>query len=179
LILTPKTEAKTEAPPPLTDCFDGRSHLLALQRGVRAGPQGTTPFVARIRDWRPVGDMKVAFVTEMQVGPLSFIGTVTSVELDTPIDPTMFAMPAASAAPATGGGGDDATGAADGGKSAAKARGGMSGSRDATKDGKNAKASKSGKAAKAPTSTKKEAAEKTAPPPAGSPPATLPTSPAR
>src|SRR6187549_2911178 len=34
--------------PPLTDCFDAKTHLLATQRGVRSGPQGETPFAARL-----------------------------------------------------------------------------------------------------------------------------------
>lgn len=87
LILTPKLS------PPMTDCFDARTHLLISQRGVRSGPQGDTPFVARMKDWRPVAGIQVPFATEMQVGPLSFVGTVTLAEFDVPIDAAQFAVP--------------------------------------------------------------------------------------
>jgi len=87
LILTPKLS------PPITDCFDARTHLLVSQRGVRSGPQGDTPFVARMKDWRPVAGIQVPFATEMQVGPLSFVGTVTLVEFDVPVTAIQFAVP--------------------------------------------------------------------------------------
>jgi|GEM_PF-1016466 len=87
LVLTPKLGSAT------TRCFDAKTHLGVSERGVRAGPQGQTPFVARVKDWRPVGDVKMPFLTEMQVGPLSFVGTVTSAELDGVIDPGAFAVP--------------------------------------------------------------------------------------
>ena len=91
LVLTPKLS------PPMTDCFDARTHLLVSQRGVRSGPQGDTPFVARMKDWRVVAGIQVPFATEMQVGPLSFAGTVTLAEFDVPIDPAQFAVPEVAA----------------------------------------------------------------------------------
>jgi hypothetical protein len=98
LILTPKTGAA------MTECFDAKTHLMVLQRGVRSGPQGDMPFTARLSDWRQVVDVKQAFATEMQVGPLAFSGRVTLVELDVPIDAKLFAVPSVpkSAAPADG-----------------------------------------------------------------------------
>jgi hypothetical protein len=99
LVLTPK------ASPAMTECFDPRTHLLARQRGVRSSPQGNTPFLAHLRDWRAVGDLKMPFVTDMQVGPLSFVGTITSAELDVPVDPSLFAVPDVAASPGGGGGG--------------------------------------------------------------------------
>ena len=97
LLLTPKLG------PALTRCYDAKTHLAVIERGVRAGPQGNTPFVARVKDWRPVGDMKMPFVTEMQVGPLSFLGTVTSTELDGAIDASAFAVPEPAAPSGAGG----------------------------------------------------------------------------
>jgi hypothetical protein len=129
--------------PPMTDCFDAKTHLLATQRGVRSGPQGETPFAARLTDWRAVGDIKMAFRTEMQVGPLSFVGTVTSAELDVPIDASVFAVPAPPA-PSTDGAG--------GGSGKAKAA-------------KAAKATKAAKPARAPT----DAAAKSGAPKADAP----------
>jgi len=99
LVLTPKAGAA------MTECFDPRTHLMVRQRGSRSSPQGTTPFVARMRDWRAVGDVKMPFVTEMQVGPLSFVGTITSAELDVPIDASLFALPEVAAAGSAGAGG--------------------------------------------------------------------------
>lgn len=91
LVLTPKLG------PEMTDCFDSHTHLLVSQRGVRSGPQGDTPFVARMKDWRRVADLYVPFVTEMQVGPLSFVGNVTAAELDVPVEASLFAVPDAPA----------------------------------------------------------------------------------
>ena len=92
LILTPKSG------PAMTQCFDAKTHLMAIQRGVRSGPQGDMPFTARLSDWRQVGDIKVAYATEMQVGPLAFTGRAISVELDVPVDAALFAVPAAAKA---------------------------------------------------------------------------------
>jgi hypothetical protein len=102
LVLTPKAGA------PMTECFDPRTHLMVRQRGSRSSPQGSTPFVARMRDWRAVGDIKMPFVTEMQVGPLSFMGTITSAELDVPVDPSLFAVPELSVTGSGGAGGSPA-----------------------------------------------------------------------
>jgi hypothetical protein len=99
LVLTPKTGAA------MTDCYDAGTHLLSVQRGVRSGPQGDMPFVAKLKDWRMVGDMKVAYTTEMQVGPLAFVGRLTAVELDVPIDRALFAVPSAPASQSGAAGG--------------------------------------------------------------------------
>jgi hypothetical protein len=87
LVLTPKLGS------PITECFDVTTHLLAIQRGTRSGPQGDIPFEARVSDWRAVDDLKVPYLTEMSAGPLTFAGRVTAVELDVPIDPAKFAVP--------------------------------------------------------------------------------------
>ncbi|MEO5767020.1 MAG: hypothetical protein ABIS92_01590 [Polyangia bacterium] len=88
LTLTPKLG------PLLINCFDAQTHLMTLQKGVRSGPQGDMPFTARLSDWRAVGDVKMAYATDMQVGPLAFMGRVTSIEVDVPTPATLFAMPA-------------------------------------------------------------------------------------
>ena len=87
LTLTPKRGAA------LVNCFDARTHLMAIQRGVRSGPQGDMPFTARLSDWRKVGDVKLAYATDMQVGPLAFIGRVTTVEMDISTAASIFAVP--------------------------------------------------------------------------------------
>jgi hypothetical protein len=40
-----------------------------------------------------VAGIQVPFATEMQVGPLSFVGTVTLAEFDVPVDAAQFAVP--------------------------------------------------------------------------------------
>lgn len=97
LVLTPKLS------PPMTDCFDARTHLMVRQRGVRPGPQGDTPFVSRVKDWRKVSGIELPFVTEMQVGPLAFVGTVTEAALDVPVNAAMFEAPAAATGESPGG----------------------------------------------------------------------------
>ena len=113
LVMTPKLG------PEMTECFDAGTHLLVSQRGVRSGPQGDTPFVARMKDWRRVADMKVPFVTEMQVGPLAFVGTVTSAELDVPVEAALFALP--DTASGNGVDGNGATGLSPKGRGKGKA----------------------------------------------------------
>jgi hypothetical protein len=97
LVLTPKLA------PPKTTCLDAKTHLMVVERGVRSGPQGEMPYTARTSDWRSVGDAKIAYATEMQVGPMAFSGRVLAAELDLPVDPTMFALPA-KGGPAPGAG---------------------------------------------------------------------------
>jgi hypothetical protein len=113
LVMTPKLG------PEMTECFDAGTHLLVSQRGVRSGPQGDTPFVARMKDWRRVADLRVPFVTEMQVGPLAFVGTVTSAELDVPVEAALFAVPDTSGGHGVDGNG--ATGLSPKGKARGKA----------------------------------------------------------
>ena len=90
LTLTPKLGAA------LVNCFDARTHLMAIQRGVRSSPQGDMPFTARLSDWRKVGDVKLAYATDMQVGPLAFIGRVATVEMDVPTTASLFAVPSST-----------------------------------------------------------------------------------
>jgi hypothetical protein len=87
LTLTPKVG------PGMTNCFDPKTHLMVAQKGVRAGPQGDMPFAARLSDWRKVGDVKMAYATDMQVGPLAFSGRVMSVEIDLPVEAGLFEVP--------------------------------------------------------------------------------------
>ena len=61
------------------------------------------------------------FVTDMQVGPLSFVGTITSAELDVPVDPSLFAVPdVARAGGGRGGRAGTGTGAVPRGRPAKK-----------------------------------------------------------
>ena len=77
----------------MTECYDPKTHLLALQKGMRSSPQGDMPFLARLSEWKTVGDLKVAYLTDMQVGPLAFTGRILTVEVDVPVDAALFAVP--------------------------------------------------------------------------------------
>jgi hypothetical protein len=87
LVMTPRRSG------PWTNCFDGRTHLLTLQRMTHAGPQGDVPFTSRIGDWRMVDGLRVPYAMEMQAGPLTFTGRVTEVKLDVPVDDRLFVAP--------------------------------------------------------------------------------------
>src|SRR5262249_28276396 len=46
LVLTPREGS------PITNCYDASTHLQVLQKGTHATPQGETPFLSALRDWR-------------------------------------------------------------------------------------------------------------------------------
>jgi len=75
---------------------------------------------------RPVAGIQVPFATEMQVGPLSFVGTVTLAEFDVPIAAAQFAVPD------LGAGSDDKAGAKGKSKAARPAKRGKEKPADAT-----------------------------------------------
>jgi hypothetical protein len=94
LVLTPKLA------PPITNCYDAKTHLQVLQKGKRSTPQGDTPFVSRVKDWREVGGVKVAHALETQAGPVTFTGQITEVTFDKALDDKMFAVPSKPTPPA-------------------------------------------------------------------------------
>lgn len=93
LVLTPKVA------PPVTRCFDPRSHLQVLEKGTRATPQGDTPFTSVLSDWREIGGLKMAFAVLTNAGPVTFKGTVKSVVFDEPVDDKMFEPPVVETPP--------------------------------------------------------------------------------
>ncbi|HVU49558.1 MAG TPA: hypothetical protein VHL80_02665 [Polyangia bacterium] len=98
LVLTPPDA------PPVTNCYDARSHLQVTQKGTRSTPQGDTPFSSTLKDWREVGGLKMAFSVDTQAGPITFTARMTDVKFDVPMDDKMFDPP--------GGAGDAAKGKA-------------------------------------------------------------------
>ncbi len=88
LILTPRSG------PPIRNCYDRQTHLQATQEGTRATPQGDVPFRSLVRDWRNVGGVKMAFVSETQAGPVTLVTTITDVAFDEPMADAMFDPPA-------------------------------------------------------------------------------------
>jgi hypothetical protein len=94
LVLTPKEGAV------VTNCYDPKTHLQVLQKGSRSTPQGDTPFISVLKDWREVGGIKMAYAVDTQAGPITFTARITDVKFDEPMDDKMFEAPAAAAAPA-------------------------------------------------------------------------------
>jgi hypothetical protein len=83
----------------MKSCYDRTTHLQVSQSGIRATPQGDVPFRATMSDWRSVGGVKMPFLAETQVGPVTLLVKIKSVTFDEPIDDKMFEppMPAAPA----------------------------------------------------------------------------------
>jgi hypothetical protein len=99
VVMTPKAGS------PVTNCYDPVTHLQVLQKGTRATPQGDTPFVSTLRDWREVGGVKISFGVDTQAGPITFTARMTDVKFDEALDDKMFDPPSpASTAPAAHGG---------------------------------------------------------------------------
>jgi hypothetical protein len=95
LVQTPQEGA------PISNCYDAATHLQVLQKGTHATPQGDTPFLSVLKDWRDVGGIKMAYAVDTQEGPLTFTMRITEVKLDEPMDDKLFEIPSA-ASPAAG-----------------------------------------------------------------------------
>ena len=91
LVMTPKLGK------PTTSCYDAVTHLQVSQKGIRATPEGDTPFQSTVKDWREVGGVKIAFAFDTLAGPITFTGRITEVKFDEPMDDKMFEPPAALA----------------------------------------------------------------------------------
>jgi hypothetical protein len=94
LVLTPKVGNA------LTNCYDASTHLQVLQKGTHVSPQGETPFLSVLKDWREVGGIKMAYAVDTQEGPLTFTVRVVDLKLDEPLADKLFEQP-----PARGGAG--------------------------------------------------------------------------
>ncbi len=81
---------------PVTLCFDTKTHLRTLQKGVHATPQGDVPYTAVFSDWRKVGGMMVSFLQEQTAGPMTLEVRTEEILLDPPIADSIFAMPRAA-----------------------------------------------------------------------------------
>jgi hypothetical protein len=79
--------------PPVTDCYDAKTHLQVSQKGTEPTPQGDTPFTSTLKDWRDVGGLKMPYAVETQAGPITFTARLTDVKFDVPMDEKMFDPP--------------------------------------------------------------------------------------
>jgi hypothetical protein len=87
LTMTPKLG------PPIRSCYDARTHLQVSQEGMRTTLQGDIPFRSTVKDWRPVGGVKIPFGSETQAGPITVLTTITEIVFDEPMDDKMFDPP--------------------------------------------------------------------------------------
>jgi hypothetical protein len=87
VVATPRLAA------PVKSCYDPKTHLEVLQSGIKTTPQGNVPFRGISRDWREVGGVKMPFVSETQVGPITLVVTFKDVTFDEPMDDKMFDPP--------------------------------------------------------------------------------------
>jgi hypothetical protein len=83
--------------PAIRGCYDRQTHLQVSQEGTRTTAQGDVPFHATVRDWRPVGNLKIPYVSETQAGPITVVTTINEVVFDEPLDDHMFEPPAPGA----------------------------------------------------------------------------------
>jgi hypothetical protein len=81
---------------PLTACFDADTHLRTMQKGIRATPQGETPVRSIFSDWRTVKGVKVPWVEELTMGPVTMVARVTELKFDEKFPPSVFALPKAA-----------------------------------------------------------------------------------
>ena len=76
-----------------TYCFDKATHLMTLEQGKKASPQGDTPYITRASDYRDTGGVMMPFVQETTAGPATFVVTVQKAEWDVPTSASQFALP--------------------------------------------------------------------------------------
>lgn len=74
-------------------CFDTATHLMTLEQGKKASPQGDTPYITRATDYRDAGGAMMPFVQETTAGPATFVVTVQKATWDVPIKDSQFALP--------------------------------------------------------------------------------------
>ncbi len=78
---------------PTTICFDRKTHLRVLEKGVQASPGGQVPYVTRFSDWRRVEGVLVWYHEDVTVGPVTMESQVRQIVFDEPIPATLFKLP--------------------------------------------------------------------------------------
>jgi hypothetical protein len=81
---------------PITSCFDAETHLRAMQKGIKATPQGETPYKAIASDWRDLKGFKIPYAEELVLGPVTLTAKVTEIKLDEKLPAKLFALPKAA-----------------------------------------------------------------------------------
>src|SRR3954453_4341538 len=88
LMMTPRVG------PPIRTCYDAQTHLQVSQEGMRTTAQGDVPFHSSVKDWRPVGGVKIPFDSVTRAGPIRVVTTINVVFFEEPMDDKMFEPPA-------------------------------------------------------------------------------------
>jgi hypothetical protein len=89
LVMTPRVG------PAMRTCYDRQTHLQVSVEGTRVTPQGEIPYRSTLSDWRTVGGLKIPYLSEGQMGPVTVVTTVNNVTLDEAMDDKMFEPPVA------------------------------------------------------------------------------------
>ena len=78
---------------PSVVCFDGKTHLRVLEKGVQASQGGQVPYVTRFSDWRAVDGVQVWHQEEVTVGPVTMEGRIVEIAFDEHFPATLFSLP--------------------------------------------------------------------------------------
>jgi len=78
---------------PQTNFYDAETGLLVRTETVVDTPAATLPVVVLFSDYRPVGGIKIPFVSEQQLPTVTLKAVSTEVTFDTKIDEAVFAKP--------------------------------------------------------------------------------------
>jgi hypothetical protein len=84
--------SKTKGEPSIV-CFDGHTHLRALEKGVQASQGGKVPYVTRFSDWRAIDGVLVWHREEVTVGPVTMEGRIVEIVFDEHFPVTLFSLP--------------------------------------------------------------------------------------
>ena len=76
-----------------TICFDRKTHLRVLEKGVQASQGGQVPYVTRFSDWRTVEHVLVWQHEDVTVGPVTMASQIMEIVFDEPIPATLFKLP--------------------------------------------------------------------------------------
>jgi hypothetical protein len=78
---------------PSVVCFDSKTHLRVLEKGVQASQGGQVPYVTRFSDWRTVDGVLVWQQEEVSVGPVTMEGRIVEISFDEHFPATLFSLP--------------------------------------------------------------------------------------
>jgi hypothetical protein len=78
---------------PSVVCFDSKTHLRVLEKGVQASQGGQVPYVTRFSDWRPVDGVLVWHQEDITIGPVTMAGRIVEIAFDEHFPATLFRLP--------------------------------------------------------------------------------------
>jgi len=78
---------------PSVVCFDSKTHLRVLEKGVQASQGGQVPYVTRFSDWRTIDGVLVWQQEEVTVGPVTMAGRIVEIVFDEHFPFTLFSLP--------------------------------------------------------------------------------------